>query len=175
MVPIICVVGRKNNGKTHLIERLIPQLQALGYRVGACKHHSHRTDLDTKGKDSWRHAQAGADAVAVLSPIQFVLFRRLKEEVAIEDVVPLLGEVDCILVEGFKLSAYPKIEVCRASLGTAEPLCTKEDQLIALVGEPSVDRGVPCFAWDELPALARLLRERFLIGATTEARDIVRK
>ena len=161
MIPTICIVGRKNSGKTFLIERLIPELQALGYRVGTLKHHHHRTDLDVEGKDSWRHVRAGADAVVVLSPIQIVLFRPVSEEAALEDVIPLLGDVDCVLVEGLKASSQPKIEVHRSVLGP-ELLCRSEDHLIALVSDQPMQEGVPCFGWDAIPGVARFIQERFL-------------
>ncbi len=161
MTPIICVVGRKNSGKTFLIERLIPELHALGYRVGTLKHHHHQTNLDIEGKDSWRHSQAGADAVAILSPVQFVLFRKVNKEVTPESLIPFLGEVDCVLLEGFKTGPYPKIEIHRPSLA-AEPLCSPQDYLLAVVSDQSVERGVPCFTWQEIPALARFLQRRFL-------------
>ncbi|PIY18574.1 molybdopterin-guanine dinucleotide biosynthesis protein MobB, partial [Candidatus Desantisbacteria bacterium CG_4_10_14_3_um_filter_40_18] len=33
MVPVISIVGRKNSGKTTLIEGIIPELKKKGYRV----------------------------------------------------------------------------------------------------------------------------------------------
>lgn len=162
MAPILCIVGRKNSGKTLLIERLIPELRALGYRVGTIKHHHRRTDLDVEGKDSWRHAQAGADAVAVFSPVQLVVFRGVEKEMALEDIIPLLGDVDCVLAEGFKTSPQPKIEVYRAAL-SPEPLCGEKDHLIAFVSDQPLERGVPCFGWSDIPALAVFIQSRFLM------------
>ena len=144
-----------------MIERLIPELLALGYRVGTIKHHHHRTDLDVEGKDSWRHAQAGAEVVAISSPVQLVVFRRVEGEMALEELVPLLGDVDLILAEGFKDSPKPKIEVHRAALGR-ELLLGREDYLIACVSDCSLELGVPCFRWDEVPALAAFIEGRFL-------------
>lgn len=161
MVPVICIVGQKKSGKTLLIERLIPVLQALGYRVGTIKHHHHRTDLDVEGKDSWRHAQAGAEVVAISSPVQLAVFRRVEGEMALEEIVPLLGDVDLVLAEGFKASPKPKIEVHRAALSSGL-LCGREDHLIALVSDRPVEMGVPCFRWEEVPALAAFVEGRFL-------------
>ena len=36
-------------------------------RAGTIKHTSHAHELDTPGKDSFRHRQAGADPVAIVS------------------------------------------------------------------------------------------------------------
>ena len=62
-VPILSFVGRSNSGKTTLIERVIPELVRAGYKVATVKHAGHGFDLDTEGKDSWRHKQAGASSV----------------------------------------------------------------------------------------------------------------
>ena len=66
-VPILCFVGRSNSGKTTLIERVIPELVRAGYKVATVKHAGHGFDLDTEGKDSWRHKQAGASTVVIIS------------------------------------------------------------------------------------------------------------
>ncbi len=63
----IHVVGRKNHGKTRLVTALVQHLSGLGLRVGTIKHTHHRHELDTEGKDSWQHRQAGAALVGVLS------------------------------------------------------------------------------------------------------------
>ena len=67
-VPIVSFVGRSNSGKTTLIERLIPELVVAGYRIATIKHAGHGFDLDTEGKDSWRHKRAGASTVIARSP-----------------------------------------------------------------------------------------------------------
>ncbi len=63
----IHLVGRQNHGKTTLLVELIEELTRRGIRVGTIKHTSHVHELDTPGKDSFRHRQAGADPVAVVS------------------------------------------------------------------------------------------------------------
>ena len=66
------VVGRLSSGKTTLIERLIPELTRLGLKAGAVKNVAH-LDIDTPGKDSWRHGKVGAEAYAVASAAQLEL------------------------------------------------------------------------------------------------------
>ncbi len=68
MPQIICIVGRSQSGKTTLIEKLIPELKRRGYRIGTIKHSHHIFDFDKTGKDSWRHKDAGAETVIVVSP-----------------------------------------------------------------------------------------------------------
>ncbi|MEO2032331.1 MAG: molybdopterin-guanine dinucleotide biosynthesis protein B, partial [Planctomycetaceae bacterium] len=59
----IHIVGRKNSGKTGLIVELVSFLTDLGYCVGTIKHTHHDHELDTPGKDSYRHCAAGAKVV----------------------------------------------------------------------------------------------------------------
>lgn len=68
MLPIVCIVGKSNVGKTTLLEGLITELKRRGHRVATVKHDVHGFEIDQPGKDSWRHAQAGSDAVVISSP-----------------------------------------------------------------------------------------------------------
>ena len=49
MVPIICVVGASNSGKTTFLEKLIPDLSRRGYRIGTVKHDVHGFEMDREG------------------------------------------------------------------------------------------------------------------------------
>ena len=78
-VPILSFVGRSNSGKTTLIERVIPELVRAGYKVATVKHAGHGFDLDTEGKDSWRHKQAGASSVVIISTSSLAVFARVSD------------------------------------------------------------------------------------------------
>ena len=68
-IPVISIVGGKSNsGKTTLLEKLIREAKRRGWRVATLKHDGHGFEMDQPGKDTWRHAQAGADVVAISSP-----------------------------------------------------------------------------------------------------------
>lgn len=111
---VISVVATKSGtGKTTLIEGLIQILKNRDYKVGVLKHDAHKFDMDKKGKDSYRFAEAGADNVIVASPEKLAMIQILKEERTIEDILPLFQGVDIVIVEGFKNNNYPKIEVHR--------------------------------------------------------------
>ena len=84
--PIVCFVGRSNSGKTTLIERLILELTETGYRVATIKHAGHGFDLDTEGKDSWRHKRAGASQVVVLSKGSLAMFTDVPEELPVQEI-----------------------------------------------------------------------------------------
>ncbi len=64
---LIHIVGRRNHGKTTLIVDLVEEYARRGIAVGTIKHSSHAHELDTPGKDSYRHRQAGAAAAAVIT------------------------------------------------------------------------------------------------------------
>ncbi len=103
----IHVVGRKNHGKTRLVTALVQHLSGLGLRVGTIKHTHHRHELDTEGKDSWQHRQAGAALVGVLSQQLTAIFLPTPghtapaDERKIDERQPVDGQlVDGQLVDG---------------------------------------------------------------------------
>lgn len=116
-MKVVGFAGYSGSGKTTLVERLIPLLRAQGLRVAVVKHAHHRFDVDHPGKDSWRHREAGACEVLVASDRRMALMREFAQPHVL-DVHALLAEigpgVDWVLVEGFKDSHLPKIEIWRA-------------------------------------------------------------
>lgn len=161
MVPIVSIVGRSDTGKTTFLERLLPEIKALGYKVATVKHDTHGFDVDREGKDSWRHAQAGSDLVIISSPNKLAMIRKVETEWPLEVIAHHLAkDVDLLLTEGYKRERAPKIEVHRREMG-AELLCSA-DELVALVTDEELPLPVPQFGWDEAAAVARLIEERFL-------------
>lgn len=100
---IIHIFGDSGGGKTTLIEKLIPFLKKMGYRLGAIKHAPHGFDMDVKGKDSHRMAKAGADIVIVSSPNRDAIFKKKFKKEKLSELIKRIGnEVDIILIEGYK-------------------------------------------------------------------------
>jgi molybdopterin-guanine dinucleotide biosynthesis protein B len=157
--PIVCVVGKSDAGKTTFLEKLIRELKGKNIRVGTIKHDAHGFDIDKPGKDTWRHAQAGADAVIISSPAKFALIKKVEEEMSLDRVAELIRDMDIILVEGYKRSAKPKIEINRTA-HSRELLCTS-DELIALVSDTEWDMGVPLFGLDDASGVAELLQKKY--------------
>jgi molybdopterin-guanine dinucleotide biosynthesis protein B len=154
-VPVISVVGKSGVGKTTALERVIGELKRRGYKVGTVKHDTHGFDLDKPGKDSWRHAQAGSDAVVIAGPHKMALIRQLEAEMPLDEIVGLMGDVDLVITEGYKRGDKPKIEVTRRERGT-ELLCQPEE-LIGIMADYQVDMPVPQFALDDAAGLVDLL------------------
>lgn len=154
--PILCFAGRSNSGKTTLIERVIPALTRAGYRVATVKHAGHGFELDTEGKDSWRHKQAGASTVIVLSKGSMAMFADVSEEMKIEEVRDrfLDSQIDLIIAEGWKSEGYPKIAVVQEELSE---LNTSLDGLLAIVSMKPITAPVPCFDRDDIEGIAALI------------------
>ena len=65
---IVSLIGLKKTGKTTCIEALIKEFKSRGMKVGTVKSMVHsKFTIDTEGKDTWRHQEAGADFVVSLS------------------------------------------------------------------------------------------------------------
>jgi molybdopterin-guanine dinucleotide biosynthesis protein B len=165
MIPIVSIVGRSNSGKTTLIEKLIPELRRLGYRIATIKHNVHGFDIDHEGKDSWRHKKAGAQVTVIASPGRVAVIEDTERDYEIAELRDrYIRDVDLILLEGFKGNPYPKIEVFRPELHS-ERLCRKEDNLLAVVTEKPAEEDVPCFRKEDISDIASLIEDLFLKNA----------
>jgi molybdopterin-guanine dinucleotide biosynthesis protein B len=161
MIPVISVVGKSDAGKTTLIEKLIRELKARGYRVATVKHDAHSFDIDHPGKDTWRHAQAGSDHVVIASPVRIAHIQRIQREPTLPEIAATIDDVDIILTEGYKRGPAPKIEVSRIEKGR-ELLCTREE-LVALATDQPFDLDVPQFGLDDAKGLVDLIVQEFLM------------
>lgn len=161
MVPVVSVIGKSNSGKTTLLEKLIPELSGRGYRVGTIKHDAHRFDIDVEGKDSWRHAHAGAKAVAISSPEKVAIVRRVDTEQTLDDLVAMMdGIVDIVLTEGYKSAGKPRIEVCRKE--RSDNLICDWHELIAVVTDIDFEVDIPKFGLNDVKDIADLIEHNFL-------------
>jgi molybdopterin-guanine dinucleotide biosynthesis adapter protein len=161
MSLVISIVGRSNSGKTTLLERLIVELKRRGYTVAAVKHSGGDFQLDHPGKDSWRLAEAGSDAVLLASSNRLAFLQKTTHSPTFEDVIDFLGDkFDFVLVEGFKESDIPKIEVHRRELGN---LVSSPENLFAVVTDEQLDVTVPQFSIRDGVALVDLLEKRLAV------------
>jgi len=134
------IVGWSGSGKTSLLVALLPLLRARGLAVSTMKHAHHRFDLDRPGKDSFRHREAGASEVLVVTAARWVLMHESREaaEPTIEALIERMTPVDLLLIEGFKTHPHPKLEIHRESEG--KPLLCLDDPGIVAVAS---DRDLP--------------------------------
>jgi len=115
----IHIVGRKNSGKTTLVCELVTEFTRRGLSVATIKHTHHTHELDTPGKDSWKHRTAGAAAVGVLSAgLTAVYFpNEASDGDKYSRLDATMGQFDIVLVEGDLHATAPRLEVWRASTG----------------------------------------------------------
>lgn len=118
--PALCIVGRKNSGKTTLTVALAAELKRRGRRVATIKHGHHAFETDQPGRDSWRHFNEGeAEATIMAGTGKVALVMRMDGE---PDPGRLVSQFyagrgyDLVLIEGWKHGALPKIEVFRRAL-----------------------------------------------------------
>ncbi|RCV65689.1 molybdopterin-guanine dinucleotide biosynthesis protein B [Methanophagales archaeon] len=94
------------------MEKLIKWLKNDGYKVVTIKNIPKRFSIDTAGKDTWKHGQAGASVVVASSPDETAfIFKKGMELKEIADILNKIVHPDLILVEGHKQEEIPKISV----------------------------------------------------------------
>ena len=170
-VPIVCFVGKSNSGKTTFIERVIPELVRAGYKVATVKHAGHGFDLDTEGKDSWRHKQAGASTVVILSKGSMAMFADVSDQMKVDDVRDrFLDETyDLIIAEGWKHEGYPKIVIVRDQMGEI-PIST--EGLLAVVSDKPMALHVPTFDLNDVSGVAALVMKQFPLRQRRTAHEL---
>ena len=169
---LIGLSGWSGSGKTTLLTALIPALIARGSTVSTIKHAHHAFDVDKPGKDSFVHREAGAHEVLISSERRWALMRehRGAPEPTLQELLPHLGEVDLVIVEGFKREAHPKIEIHRAVVGK-RLLYPNDPGIVALASDPEIpDAPIPHVSLNDIKAIADLVeRHAVEIGETAWA------
>ena len=133
LVKRIHIVGRKNHGKTTLTVELVEALCQRGLKVGTLKHSPHHHELDTPGKDSYRHREAGGDPATIVTPKTTGVYFRTPPSPQVYDLLaPLYADCDILLVEGNVDVAGPKLEVWRA-IHSSEMLALQHADISAVI------------------------------------------
>lgn len=125
-------LSRKNK-----IEGLIKELKFRGYSIATIKHDVHGFDIDKKGKDTYKHREAGSETVIISSKNRFAMIKELEEETELNDIIKMVLDKDIILIEGYKKSNLRKIEVFRE--GVSEKIITPKNKLIAIASDTNLD------------------------------------
>jgi len=160
--PVVCIVGQSGSGKTIYIEKLIPELKKRGYRLAVIKHHPHDFNIDVEGKDSWRYMQAGSDAAVVSAPHKVGMVKNVDHDLSPDELKELVGDgFDIVIIEGFKKSDAPKIEVHRKALGKGL-VCTQND-LVAIATDEKLDIPVAQYDLADIIGIADLIEQKFIV------------
>jgi molybdopterin-guanine dinucleotide biosynthesis protein MobB len=159
-IPAVAIVGNSGAGKTTLLEGLIPALKGKGLKVGVVKHDAHRFDIDHPGKDSHRLTAAGADTMVITSASMLAMVKRHTASPPIEDLLDrYFSDIDLVLVEGFRGSSLPKIEVHRKEFRRAL-ICRGERNdpgLAAVASDEPLDLDVPVLDLNDPEAIAEFI------------------
>ncbi|THF67453.1 molybdopterin-guanine dinucleotide biosynthesis protein B [Pseudothauera nasutitermitis] len=158
-MKVFGIAGWSGSGKTTLLEKLIPEITARGLSVSVIKHTHHDFDIDKPGKDSWRHREAGASQVLLLGSQRWALMHELRgrPEPTLEEQLSLLQTVDLVLIEGYKASAVPKIEIHRPAHGKP-PLWPDNDSVVAVASDVELaDCPLPLLPLNEPAAVAEFI------------------
>ena len=137
---VIAVSGVKNSGKTTLIEGVLPHLSAAGLRTAVVKHDGHCFQPEPPDTDTGRLLAAGAWGAAIFDGEKYKVVRR--EVVDEAALIAQFPEADLVLLEGFKGSGWPKIEVVRGAVSSA-PVCDPATLLALVTDLPLSLPGVP--------------------------------
>jgi len=161
---VFAVCGIKNSGKTTLVARLVRIFTGLGFRTATIKHDAHEFEADVPGTDTYAHRQAGAYGTAIFSPGRHMIIKdQATDETAL---IPMFSEADIIILEGFKHSSYPKVEIVRSAV-SACPAGSAENR-IALMSDLPLEFGVPVLAPDDAEGLSKLLLDYWEQGGDGE-------
>lgn len=152
---LVAISGVKNSGKTTLIVKLIPRLISLGLKVATIKHDGHDFKADIPGTDSYFHKNAGAYGSAVFSNNKYMVVKDV-DDCDVEELIQCFSEADIILLEGFKNSLYPKIEIVRS--GNSNTTVCNTNTLLAVVTDLPLEMpNIPILGLDEIEAISELL------------------
>jgi molybdopterin-guanine dinucleotide biosynthesis protein B len=118
-MKVFGIAGFSGMGKTTLLTRLVPALNARGLRVSLIKHSHKDIEIDRPGKDSFRLREAGCEEVLLLGRSRWALMHELRgaDEPPLDYLLDRLQDVDVVLIEGFKHGDFPKLEVWRVEVG----------------------------------------------------------
>lgn len=152
---IIAISGIKNSGKTTLIEKLIPLLKARNLRIATIKHDGHDFCPDVEGTDSFRHRQAGAFGTAIFSKNRWMVIKE-ESNIDVKDLISQFPEADLIILEGFKFSPYPKVEIVRGD-NSNSPVSKKETVLSYVSDLDKFYENIPQFSLEEVEELSKFL------------------
>ena len=142
IVKRLHIIGGKNHGKTTLIVDLVRELTGRGFRIGTIKHTHHHHELDTPGKDSHRHREAGSAVVGICSRSMNAVFwppddkarGDERDEEMYAKLAPVFQQCDLVLVEGDSQTRAAKLEVWRGEIGTP-PLAESDTSISVIVAD----------------------------------------
>jgi molybdopterin-guanine dinucleotide biosynthesis protein B len=171
MTRLFGIVGRSGQGKTTLIEALLPQFRALGLRVNVVKHSHHRLEFEPPRKDSARFRAAGAAEVLIASPTGYAIVRELQAEPepTLPELLARLASADLTLVEGYSQVDMQRLEVVRPASGL-DVLYPADSRIIAVASDERLDVPLRCLPLNDPSGIAAFICEAVGIDVASTRR-----
>lgn len=152
----VSVTGFKNSGKTRVVEALVKELSRRGYKVGTLKHTADDIILDSPGKDTSRHREAGSIATGILQDNTTALF--LDQKISLHQATKKLGAIDYLVIEGFKtVDTHARVIVPREDYEVEK---LDNGLVIATVKVPESKYTGEALTLDDIVKLADLVEEK---------------
>ncbi len=149
-IPVLAIVGYSNSGKTTLMEKLIAALSAEGLDVCTVKHSHHQPEMDTPGKDSWRHKYAGAKSSLLVGPEQLLMVADIQKPLTPQEMADAyFPHADLVLVEGYASMPCAKIEVVREAR-SADMRCEPSELLAVVTDIQGLKLDIPVLDINQL-------------------------
>ncbi|SHJ90492.1 molybdopterin guanine dinucleotide biosynthesis accessory protein MobB [Roseomonas rosea] len=148
--------------KSGIVRNLVGELTRRGLRVSTIKHVPDDLDLDRPGTGSWAQREAGAEEIILASGTRHVLMRelrRMEDEPDVDALLSRLSPVDLVLLEGFRLSPYPKLEAARAGQGR-RLLALDDPSVLAVTADLPMPAPVPFLPLGDVPRMANFVLSR---------------
>ena len=167
---IVAVVGSSNSGKTTAVEYIIKGLTKNGYSVASAKRIPEQEfTIDTKGKDTYRHAKAGSSTVLSVAPNELTIIKKVDtKKYSLQQLIAQIpDETDVIIVEGFKSlvgqnMTIPKIVAVKSQDEITEAL-ERYKNVIAFIGH-SPDQKTE----SEIPFIDTIKEPEKLVALVTQ-------
>ena len=151
------IVGWKNSGKTVFAQRLIEYFSNKNLVVASIKHAHHNLEIDKPGTDSYLHRQAGSQQIIVSSSKRWTKIVELngRSEKKLDELLRELNSPDIVIIEGFKDSPHPKIEIIKED--SDNYLFLKLKNIIGIVCDKQINTTLPQFKRKEIDKIAEFI------------------
>lgn len=149
-------------GKSGLIQGVVRYLTQRGLAVSTIKRVSDDVDLDRPEKDTYRQREAGAQEIIIANSFRWALMHEqtgLFDEPEVEPLIARLAPVDLVLIEGFRLAPFPKLEVVLSG-ADRRPQYRDDPSVIAIASDVPRDGALPCYDLADIVEIARLVERQ---------------
>ncbi|HEV2677147.1 MAG TPA: molybdopterin-guanine dinucleotide biosynthesis protein B [Aliidongia sp.] len=149
-------------GKSGLIQGVVRYLTQQGLAVSTIKRVSDDVDLDRPGKDTYCQREAGAREIIVANSFRWALMHEqtgVFDEPAVEPLIARLSPVDLVLVEGFRLAPFPKLEVVLSGTDR-RPQYRDDPSVIAIASDAPHGGALACYDLADVHEIARFVERQ---------------